>query len=256
VIILLVPLPVPNSHSISRCPRFRIADSRIVALLGLAFLSACSVPAPESSRPQIQKTAREVINETLSDPSVTTLHLDGPRVTDGDLLLLTNTEHITSILIDSSDITEKGLNPLTSMQNLIQLRLRTRLTDAAIPFIMKMTQLQFLNLPQADFTDDGIQILSSHPNIQLLRIGGKRLSNKSLESIATMPSLSFLHLIGVPVDDQGLPALYAMQQLQSLYLDDTDVTDEGLVKLLGKLPRLHLHIDQNHIDRDPNKHEH
>jgi hypothetical protein len=71
-----------------------------------------------------------------------------------------------------------------------------------------------------------------------------------------MPSLSFLHLIGVPVDDQGLPALYAMQQLQSLYLDDTDVTDEGLVKLLGKLPRLHLHIDQNHIDRDPNKHEH
>jgi hypothetical protein len=247
---------VPKSHSTRRCIRFRVSARRIVALLGLAFLSACSVPTPDSSRPQIQKTTREVINETLSDPSVTTLHLDGPRVTDGDLLLLTNNEHITSILIDNCDITEKGLNPLTSMQNLIQLRLRTRLTDAAIPFIMKMTQLQFLNLPQADFTDDGIQILSSHSEIQLLRIGGKRLSNKSLESIATMQSLSFLHLIGVPVDDQGLPALYAMEQLQSLYLDETDVTDEGLVKLLVKLPRLHLHIDQNHIDRDPNKHEH
>ncbi len=225
-------------------------------MLGLAFLSACSVPAPESSRPQIQKTAREVINETLSDRSVTTLHLDGPRVTDGDLLLLTNSEHITSILIDSSGITEKGLKPLTSMENLIQLRIRTRLTDAAIPFIIKMTRLQFLNLPQADFTDDGIETLSSHLNIQLLRIGGKRLSNKSLKSIANMPSLSFLHLIGVPVDDQGLPALYALHQLQSLYLDDTGVTDEGLLKLLGKLPRLHLHINQNHIDRDPHKHEH
>ena len=256
MIILLVPLPVSNTNSIRHCPRFRIAGHRIVALLGLAFLSACSVPAPDSSRPQFQQTAREVITEALSNPSVTTLHLDGPRVTDGDLLLLTNSEHITSILIDSSDITEKGLNPLTSMENLIQLRLRTRLTDRAIPFIMKMTQLQFLNLPQADFTDDGIQLLSSHSNIQLLRIGGKRLSNKSLKSIANMPSLSFLHLIGVPVDDQGLPALYALQQLQSLYLDDTEVTEEGLVKLLRKLPHLHLHINQSHIDRDPNKHEH
>ena len=245
-----------NTNSIRHCPRFRIAGHRIVALLGLAFLSACSVPAPDSSRPQFQQTAREVITEALSNPSVTTLHLDGPRVTDGDLLLLTNSEHITSILIDNGDITEKGLNPLTSMENLIQLRIRTRLKDAAIPFIMKMTRLRFLNLPQADFTDDGILALSSHPNIQLLRIGGPRLSNRSLESIATMPSLSFLHLIDVPVNDHGLPALYEMQQLQSLYLDDTRVTDEGLAKLLGKLPRLHLHINQTHIDRDPNKHEH
>ena len=256
MIILLVLLPVSKLNSICRYLCFRIVNSRLVVLLGLAFISACGVPLSESSRPQLQKTAREVISEALSSPSVTTIHLDCPRVTDQDLLLLTNNEHITSILIDGSGITEKGLSPLTSMENLIQLRIRTRLTDAAIPFIIKMARLQFLNLPQADFTDVGIESLSSHPHIQLLRIGGKRLSNKSLESIATMPSLSFLHLIGVPIDDQGLPALYALQQLQSLYLDDTDVTDEGLLKLLGKLPTLHLHINQTHIDRDPNKHEH
>lgn len=236
--------------------RIQIAARRLIALLGLAFLSACSVPSPESSPPQPQKPTSVVINEALSDSSVTTLHLDGPRVTDTDLLLLTDNAHITSVLIDSSGITEKGLNPLTSMDKLIQLRIRTRISDAAIPFIMKMTRLQFLNLPQADFTDEGIQTLSSHHKLELLRIGGKRLSNESLKSIATMPSLSFLHLIGVPVDDKGLPALYPMQQLQSLYLDDTDVTDEGLVKLLENLPQLHLHIDQSHIDRDPNKHDH
>jgi len=240
---------IPYLHS-------QIFSNRLVALLALTLLSACGLPAPESSPPQPQRTAHTVINEALIDPSVTTLHLSGPRVTDRDLLLLTNSEHITSILIDNGDITEKGLNPLTSMENLVQLRIRARLKDAAVPFIMKMTRLRFLNLPQADFTDDGILALSSHPNIQLLRIGGPRLSNRSLESIATMPSLSFLHLIDVPVNDHGLPALYEMQQLQSLYLDDTRVTDEGLAKLLGKLPRLHLHINQTHIDRDPNKHEH
>ena len=142
------------------------------------------------------------------------------------------------------------------MENLVQLRIRSRLTDAAVPLILNMESLRFLNLPQADFTDLGIEALSAHPNIQLLRIGGKRLSNKSLKSIATMSSLSFLHLIAVPIDNNGLPSLYGMQDLQSLYLDDTKVTDAGLVELLNHLPRLHLHINQNHIDRDPNKHNH
>jgi hypothetical protein len=182
--------------------------------------------------------------------------LDGPLVTDQDLLLLTNNDQITSILIDHSVITEKGLMPLTSMANLIQLRIRSRITDLAIPSIINMKALKFLNLPQADFTDEGILALSTHPNIQLLRIGGNRLSNTSLDSIANMSSLTFLHLINVPINDQGLSALYGAQHLQSLYLDDTDVTDFGLVKLIEQLPRLHLHINQNHIDRDPNKHEH
>ena len=249
-------LPASHFNSIIGYDYFRIFSYRLVALITVTLLSACGVPAPDSSRPQPQRSTHSVINEALVDPSVTTLHLSGLRVTDRDLLLLTNSEHITSLLIDSGDITEKGLNPLTSMENLIQLRIRTRLKDAAIPFIMQMTRLRFLNLPQADFTDDGILALSSHPNIQLLRIGGQRLSNKSLESIATMRSLTFLHLIDVPVNDYGLPALYEMKHLQSLYLDDTHVTDEGLVKLLGKLPSLHLHINQTHIDRDPSKHEH
>jgi hypothetical protein len=228
-------------------------------MLGVVLLAACDVPSSDSrSSPSIpnQKSVIQVINETLRNPAATTLHLDGPRVTDQDLLLLTDNRQITSILIENSDITDKGLSPLSSMPNLIQLRIRSPLTDLAITSIINMKSLQFLNLPQADFTDEGIQSLSDHPNIQLLRIGGRRLSNKSLEFIATMSSLSFLHLINVPIDDQGLAAFYDTQNLQSLYLDDTDVTDAGLVKLLERLPNLHLHINQNHIDRDPNKHTH
>ena len=227
-------------------------------MLGAVLLAACDVPSFETQPPSIpdQKSVSQVITDTLANPAATTLHLDGSRVTDQDLLLLTDSRHITSIHIEHSNITEKGLIALTSMPNLIQLRIRSRLTDFAIPLILNMESLQFLNLPLADFTDEGIHTLASHPTIQLLRIGGKHLSNKSLKSIATMPSLSFLHLINVPIDDQGLSAFYGSQNLQSLYLDDTDVTDAGLVKLLEQLPKLHLHINQNHIDRDPNKHQH
>jgi hypothetical protein len=225
----------------------------------IAIFSACDAPLSDSrhsSAISAKRTARQVITDTLTNPTESTLQLDGREVTDQDLLLLTNNDQITSILIDSSELSEKGLIPLSSMKNLIQLRIRSGLSDAAIPVILDMKSLRYLNLPRADFTDGGIRTLSAHPNIELLRLGGKRLSNKSLEYIATMSSLSFLHLIGVPIDDQGLPALYGMQHLQSLYLDDTVVTDVGLVKLLERLPRLHLHINQNHIDRDPNKHEH
>jgi hypothetical protein len=228
-------------------------------MLAVVLLSACDVPPADlRTSPSVpdEKTASQVITDTLDNPAATTLHLDGSLVTDQDLLLLTNNDQITSILIDHSVITEKGLMPLTSMANLIQLRIRSRITDLAIPSIINMKALKFLNLPQADFTDEGILALSTHPNIQLLRIGGNRLSNTSLDSIANMSSLTFLHLINVPINDQGLSALYGAQHLQSLYLDDTDVTDVGLVKLIEQLPRLHLHINQNHIDRDPNKHEH
>ena len=203
-----------------------------------------------------KRTVRELIADTLANPSETTLDLQGLRVIDQDLLLLANNKHITHIHIDDGDLSEQGLAPLATLENLVQIRIRLRLTDEAIPIITKIKSLRYLNIPKADFTDEGIKILCSHPNIELLRIGGERLSNSSLYSLATMQSLSFLHLIGVAINDEGLPALYDMPHLQSLYLDDTDVTDAGLVKLLEILPSLHLHINQTHIDRDPNKHDH
>ncbi|MFM7843031.1 MAG: hypothetical protein ACKPEY_02215, partial [Planctomycetota bacterium] len=66
----------------------------------------------------------------------------------------------------------------------------------------------------------------------------------------------FLHLIQVPITDAGLEHLQAATQLQSLYLDEAQVTDAGVERLLKHLPRLHLHLDQRHSDRDPNRHSH
>jgi hypothetical protein len=48
----------------------------------------------------------------------------------------------------------------------------------------------------------------------------------------------------------------AAAKLTSFYIDGARVTDEGLEQLLAKRPQLHVHIDQRHSDRDPNRHEH
>ena len=74
--------------------------------------------------------------------------------------------------------------------------------------------------------------------------------------IAEMKSIRFLHLIGVRVTDQGLTHLESMKQLESFYIDDAMVTDEGIAHLLKAIPRLHLHINQQHSDRDPSKGTH
>lgn len=71
-----------------------------------------------------------------------------------------------------------------------------------------------------------------------------------------MKSVRFLHLIGVPITDEGLRVLETMTQLESFYIDDGLVTDGGIERLWKAIPALHIHINQEHSDRDPNRHSH
>ncbi len=68
--------------------------------------------------------------------------------------------------------------------------------------------------------------------------------------------LRALHLIDVPITDAGLDQLHGLAQLESFYLDGSQATDDGILRLLEALPNLHFHRDQQHLDRDPNRHEH
>jgi hypothetical protein len=92
--------------------------------------------------------------------------------------------------------------------------------------------------------------------LEQLRFGSPRVSDNGMQHLARLEQLRFLHLIGVPITDQGLDQLHGLKRLESLYLDDTRVTDAGVIRLLAALPAVHLHLDQQHHDRDPQKHDH
>jgi hypothetical protein len=47
-----------------------------------------------------------------------------------------------------------------------------------------------------------------------------------------------------------------MPNLQSLYLDDSLVTETGWEWLFEEVPNLHVHVNQQHHDRDPQAHQH
>ena len=229
----------------------------IIILLGYIFLVGCSEreSKPRNSLVTLH-SAKKVITAALARPETTTIHIDQKPVSDGDLELIRENPNITNLLLDESRVTDSGISVIATLPNLMHLRVRSKLTDACIDDLLQIKSLQFLNLPFADFTDQGLIRLATHPRIQLLRLRSPRVTDASLPAVAAMKNLAFLHFIEIPVTDTGLESFFDNDQLQSLYLDDSRTTDEGLSALLVHQPLLHLHINQAHLDNDPNKGHH
>lgn len=176
---------------------------------------------------------------------------------DGDLACLSGLTALRDLLLERSEITDAGLASLAELPRLEHLRLRGAcIGDAGVRHLARCQNLRILNLPQARFTDAGLAELSRLPRLELLRFGSPYVTDAGLAHVKDCHALRFLHLIDTPITDAGLQHLAFLTDLESLYLDGTQVTDEGIESLLKVLPQVHLHIDQQHHDRDPRKHPH
>jgi len=152
-----------------------------------------------------------------------------------------------------------GLSSLRHVAQLRQLVLRgVPLDDAGLEQLAVLKRLQILNLPQTRVSNDGLRYLAAFPDLQLLRLGSPDLDDDGVRRIAELcraelPQLRFLHLMAPEISDRGLAAVAEIKSLQSFYLDDSTVTDDGLDRLILARPDLHIHIDQRHSDRDPQR---
>ena len=218
----------------------------------LAVLASGCDSKPSPSEP----TYRELI-EQVRRGQATEIVVAGELIGDKELALLVDASTIKHLAIDNYQGTTAGLETIAQLPNLERLQLRGgALGDDAMAVIARNANLKNLNLPDARFSDVGLAELKSLARLELLRFHTPNVTDSGLTQIAEMESLRFLHLIGVPITDDGLARLESMQQLESFYIDDAAVTDEGLERLLTALPGLHLHINQQHSDRDPNKGTH
>jgi hypothetical protein len=177
-------------------------------------------------------------------------------VDDRQLAELAELDGLRSLWIEDSRITDAGLEHLVGLHGLQRLKIRgAAITDNGLRQLTGMKDLRYLNLPQADLTDQGLVLLAAFPRLESLRLGSPRLTDEGLLAVASLGELRFLHRIDVPVSDKGLVHLRRLDQLESLYLDGAELSDDGVVGLLEALPQLHLHLDQQHHDRDPRKHD-
>jgi hypothetical protein len=131
------------------------------------------------------------------------------------------------------------------------------LTDVGIQRLLDCRELRDLNVPQAACTAEGVRALAALPHLRSLRLGGPQLAGVEVcEAVASLPKLRSLHLIDVPIGDDGLAVLQRLPGLWNLYLDGAGVSDEAWEGYFQACPRVHVHIDQAHHDRDPHGHLH
>jgi hypothetical protein len=144
---------------------------------------------------------------------------------------------------------------LTGLERLV-LR-ESPLTDVGIQRLLDCRELRDLNVPQADCTAAGVRALAAIPHLRSLRLGGPQLTGADVcEAVASLPKLRSLHLIDVPIGDNGLAVLQRLPALWNLYLDGAGVSDAAWERYFQACPRVHVHIDQAHHDRDPHGHFH
>jgi hypothetical protein len=237
-----------------------IGSVRIAALMAAlcGAISGCAQPAPTMAEVTSEQSLAEQI-AAVKRGETTRILVDRDVLADRDLLPLVDLTELTDLLLDNSEseFTVQGLAGLTLLPNLQHLRIRGRgVNDAALQAIAKIKRLRILNVPHGRFSNDGLQSLAAAPDLEQFRFGSPYVTDDGMNIIAGWPAIRSLHLIDVPITDAGLAELAEIERLQSLYIDGGQISDAGWEALFRERPRLHVHVNQQHHDRDPNRHPH
>jgi hypothetical protein len=178
---------------------------------------------------------------------------------DDDLRLLAGLAQLRVLLLDSpqSRITASGLRQIRALPKLEHLRIRgSGIDDDALAQIAEIKSLQILNLPKGTFSNEGLIHLKQLPDLVQFRFGSFRVTDAGMKTLGELPALKRLHLIDVPITDAGLRELAQIKQLESLYIDGGQFSDQALDQFFRERPDLHVHLNQQHHDRDPQTLEH
>ena len=247
-----------NIHRPRKVHPCRLLALALVLLAGGCGQPAATVPAAAAPLPSTETTLSEQIAAVQAGTSDIIL-LENTSLQDADLKRITPSIGLAVLQLDSPDneITDAGMQTLASLRSLVQLRIRGgKIGDAGLWAIANLPELKILNLPQGVFTDAGLAELRQLPKLELLRIGSPRITDAGVASLRQFPSLRQIHLINVVITDRSLVELQKIDRLESLYLDHSQVSDQAIEALIRARPHLHLHLNQQHHDRDPQKANH
>ena len=222
-------------------------------ILSILFLPGCSPPA-ETIEPSLADQLTAIRNG-----STDIILIESTPLSDQDLALIRYVPGLRVLQLDHADnkLTDAGMVEIAKLTQIEHLRIRGgSIGDDGLKALATMPNLKALNIPQGKFTDAGLAHLKELPKLEMLRIGSPNVTDKGIAELNDFPSLSRVHLIDIPITDRGLADLQAIPKLESLYLDGANISDAAVDELFKKRPDLHVHFNQAHHDRDPNKHEH
>lgn len=242
-------------------PRCRLASLTIVVLLILCAVG-CRPTPPQSSGagPEVSAVAPLAAQVNAVIAGQATGITAAEPLSDAEWESLRGLAGLRELVLDAGVSDDSRAELLATLPHVERLVLRdSPLSDDGFRSLARCATLRDLNVPQAACTPVGIRALAALPELKSLRLGGRPLATAGAEvgrAVADLRQLQSLHLIDVPLGDDGLGAIARLPQLRTLYLDGAGVSDESWDRYFESHPRVHVHVDQAHHDRDPGRDHH
>jgi hypothetical protein len=239
--------------------------------LGLAATLGCGAaesPLAGPDKPHREAAQREVLHrqasrswweqlEGVRQGRRSELWIEDGWVDDQAFSQLPGDAAVERLWLDHGRLTDQSVPRLAGLSQLRSIRLRhSPLSDDGVACLAQLPRLESLNLPQAALTAVGLSAFRAHPTLIQLRVAGAGIDDACCDVIAQLPALRYLHLIAPTITGSGLLQLAAAPQLQSLYIDACELPAEAWEAFFRRAPGVHVHVDQTHLDLDPNRHRH
>jgi len=161
------------------------------------------------------------------------------KITGVGFVYLQDLEHLTSLDMLDSDVTDEGLAVIARLPNLTELtiggyrmaRSASKITDDGLAHLKGHSKLRSLHVSRTHVTDIGLAHLAELTKLERLYIADNNISDAGLAKLKGLTKLKELDLAKTKITDAGLDHLKGLSNLRELYLEDAKVTDEGVQRL-------------------------
>lgn len=186
-----------------------------------------------------------VVSELSTIPHLQTLDLSGTRVTGGSATGLGSMRELTELSLMGTSADDQVVTALASLP-LRKLDLsKSRITNASLPLILKISTLESLNVSFCAVTGDGFKGFGKS-NIRELSVGETTFGIEGFKAIKGMKSLEELNVYAA-----GLVQHQSCNVFKTLNAGKNGIGDPGMVVFFKghkTLEKLELHLNRGISD--------
>lgn len=142
--------------------------------------------------------------------------LNGPDITDNDLVILQAFPFLSHLDLTETSISDEGLKHLKGLE-----------------------YLRYLYLLGTSISDKGIPELQGHSRLEQLCLDGTLVTDKGVKALEPLDRLVMLHLATQgEITDASISSLVKFPDLREIKLEGTKVTEDGKARLVKALPNI------------------
>ena len=162
---------------------------------------------------------------------------ENKQVVDKDLKLFCNLDHLETLDLYDTNITDIGIAHLKALPALSKIDLyNTKTGDGTMQHLSQFGTLRSLSMQHTAVSNEGLKYLSGLSSLDSLNLGNTGIDDSGLTHLENLAGLQWLQLSFTNVTDSGLLHLQDLKSLRELYLTDTQVTADGKKLLMESLP--------------------